>query len=49
MSNGAITWGILASLGVLLLIAIFGPSIRNWYRSSRDKMRTALARRRQKR
>ena len=31
---------------VLVLIAIFGPVIRRWYRSARDRMRAATAKRR---
>ena len=49
MSNSSITVGLIASAIVILLLGVSGPAIRDWYRSSRDKMRAALARRRQKR
>ena len=41
MSGDAITAGLIVSLILLSLIAIFGPAIRDWYRSARDKMRTS--------
>jgi hypothetical protein len=40
--------GLIVSAIVLVLIAIFGPAIRRWYRSARDKMRAATERRRLK-
>ena len=46
MSGDAITAGLIVSLILLSLIAIFGPAIRDWYRSARNKMRTAAERRR---
>ena len=30
--------GLIVSAIVLVLIAIFGPAIRRWYRSARDKI-----------
>jgi hypothetical protein len=38
--------GLIVSAIVLVLIAIFGPVIRRWYRSARDRMRAATAKRR---
>ena len=47
MPYGAmIKTGLLVSAIVLVLIAIFGPGIRSWYRSARDKMRAATEKRR---
>ena len=37
--------GLIVSAIVLVLIAIFGPAIRGWYRSARDQMRTAAEKR----
>ena len=38
--------GLIVSAIVLVLIAIFGPAIRRWYRSARDKMRAVTEKRR---
>jgi hypothetical protein len=38
--------GLIASTIILVLLAIFGPAIRGWYRSARDKMRAATEKRR---
>jgi hypothetical protein len=47
MTDGnVITGGVIVSAIVLTLIAIFGPAIRTWYRSARDKLLAAAARRR---
>jgi len=47
MTDGnVITGGEIVSAIVLTLIAIFGPAIRTWYRSVRDKLLAATARRR---
>ena len=47
MTDGnVITGGVIVSAIVLTLIAIFGPAIRTWYRSARDKLLAATARRR---
>ena len=44
MSGNAITVGLIVSGLLLLLLAFFGPAIRDWYRSARNNMRTAAER-----
>ena len=42
----SITTGIIVSAGLLLLLGVFGPQIRQAYLSARGKMRAATEKRR---